>query len=67
MAKDLTQMTHAERMAALISKDMGSPAYVELADQLIKLIGHELQDIHGMREMAARRQGIPRVQHEVDE
>jgi hypothetical protein len=58
MAKDLAQMTHAERMAALISKDMGSPAYVELADQLIKLIGHELQDIHGMREMAARRQGI---------
>src|SRR5262245_60776726 len=58
MPKDLTQMTHAERLAALVSKEIGSPAYVELADELIKQIGHELQDIHGMREMAARRQGI---------
>ncbi len=57
MAKDPTQMTHAERMAAL-SKDLGSPTAVELGDKLLEMIGHEYQDILAMRERAASRHGI---------
>lgn len=56
MAKDPSNMTHAERMAALM-RDLNSPVSVAKADKMLELIGHEYLDILGLREMAARRHG----------
>lgn len=56
MAKDPTNMTHAERMSAL-TRDLNSSSAVFKADKLLELIGHEWLDVLAVRNMAARRHG----------
>jgi hypothetical protein len=56
MAKDPANMTHAERMSALM-RDLHSSSSVAKADKMLELVGHEWLDLLGVREMAARRHG----------
>ena len=56
MAKDPTNMTHAERMSALM-RELNNSSAVAKADKLLELIGHEWKDVLAVREMAARRHG----------
>ena len=54
MSKDPANMTHAERMSALM-RDLHNPTTVAKADKMLELIGHEWLDVLGVRDMAARR------------
>jgi hypothetical protein len=56
MAKDPANMTHAERMSALM-RELHNSACVAKADKMLELIGHEWLDVLGVRDMAARRHG----------
>jgi len=57
MAKDISNMTFAERMVA-ITRELNSPAGVSRADETLKALVHEYLAVLGVREQEAARQGI---------
>jgi hypothetical protein len=59
MAKDISNMTFAERMVA-ITRELNSPAGVSRADETLKTLVNEYLAVLGVREQEAGRQGITR-------
>jgi hypothetical protein len=57
MAKDISNMTFAERMVA-ITRELNSPAGVSRADETLKTLVQEYLAVLGVREQEAVRQGI---------
>jgi hypothetical protein len=59
MAKEISNMTFAERMVA-ITRELNSPAGVSRADETLKILVNEYLAVLGVREQEASRQGITR-------
>lgn len=57
MARDPTNLTHTERMAALM-RELSSSTCVTKAETLLDVIRHEYLDVLAVRDMAARRHGL---------